>query len=73
MRNIYQEIIDEGNNILETGMGDLRRNVRAQNTSLHDDEFDTSYLIYQKIANMSEPNRQRVAGYVDGLLQAANS
>jgi len=27
-RKIYQEVIDEGNNILETGMRDLRRNAR---------------------------------------------
>ena len=30
MRSIYQEIIDEGNEILENGIGHLRRNVRFQ-------------------------------------------
>jgi len=29
MRNVYQEIIDEGNEILEKGMGHLRRRTRT--------------------------------------------
>jgi len=29
MRNIYQEIIEEGNEILENGMGHLRRRTRT--------------------------------------------
>ena len=29
MRNVYQEIIEEGNEILEKGMAHLRRNVRT--------------------------------------------
>ena len=37
---------------------------------LPDDEVEASHIIYQKIVSMSELNRQRVAGYVDGLLQA---
>ena len=39
MKKIYQEVIDEGNNIFETGMCDLRRNVRTQDIGLHDDEW----------------------------------
>jgi len=35
------------------------------------EEVDASYLIYEKVAKMSESNRQRVAGYVDGLLEVA--
>ena len=46
---------------------------RSMIVELPDDEIDASYLIYQKIASMSDSNRQRVAGYVDGLLQASNS
>jgi len=55
---------------LEYVKGDKTKG-RSMIVELPDDEVEASYLIYQKIVNMSDLNRQRVAGYVDGLLQSA--
>jgi len=52
----------------EKGKIKLKSNV----VTIPDDDVDFSYLIYQKIAGMTDSNKQRVAGYVDGLLQATN-
>jgi len=55
---------------LEYVKGDMTKG-RSMVVELPDDEVEASYVIYQKIVGMSELNRQRVAGYVDGLLQSS--
>ena len=55
---------------LEYVKGDKTKG-RSMIVELPDDEAEASYMIYQKIASLSDLNRQRVAGYVDGLLQSA--
>jgi len=54
---------------LEYVKGDKTKG-RSMIVELPDDEIEASYMIYQKIASLSDLNRQRVAGYVDGLLQS---
>jgi len=55
---------------LEYVKGDKTKG-RSMIVELPDDEVEASYIIYQKIASLSDLNRQRVVGYVDGLLQSA--
>jgi len=57
---------------LEYVKGDTSKG-RSMIVDLPEDDAEASYLIYQKIVSMSDINRQRVAGYVDGLLQASVS
>jgi len=71
-KELFNDLMQSLNEGLEYIKGDKSKG-RSMIVELPDDEIDASYLIYQKIASMSDSNRQRVAGYVDGLLQASNS
>jgi len=50
--------------------GDVSK-ARSEYLEIPEDEIDPSYRIYIKVAEMSALNRQRVEGYIDGLLQSA--
>ena len=66
---LYEDIMQGLQEIKEYQNGNLQ--LRTRTVIVSDDEVDTSYQIYQNITRLSEQNRQKVAGYVNGLLQAA--
>jgi len=70
--SVHENTLQGLKEALEYVKGDKTKG-RSMIVELPEDEIDASYLIYQKILNMSDLNRQRVAGYIDGLLQVSNS
>lgn len=68
--SVHEDTLQSLKEALEYVKGDKSKG-RSMIIEMPDDEVDASYLIYQKIAKMSELNRQRVARYVDGLMQAS--
>jgi len=70
MMSVHEDTLQSLKEALEYVKGDKSKG-RSMIIEMPDDEVDASYLIYQKIAKMSELNRQRVARYVDGLMQAS--
>jgi len=70
MMSVHEDTLQSLKEALEYVKGDKSKG-RSMIVEMPDDEVDASYLIYQKIAKMSELNRQRVARYVDGLMQAS--
>ena len=70
--SVHENTLQGLKEALEYVKGDMTKG-RSMIVELPEDEIDASYLIYQKILNMSDLNRQRVAGYIDGLLQVSNS
>ena len=67
---VHENTLQALKEALEYVKGDKTKG-RSMIVELPDDEVEASYLIYQKIASLSDLNRQRVVGYVDGLLQSA--
>jgi len=67
MRNVYQEIIDEGNEILEKGIGDLRRNVRVLEPVKKYDVIFT-YIGKMWMASCKELNITLEEGSFDALV-----
>jgi hypothetical protein len=67
--NVFDDFMQGLHEIEEHQKGNLQ--LRTHTVTISDDELDSSLLIYQKLAGMSEIHKQRVAGYVDGLLQAS--
>ena len=58
------------------GLQELLAYVKGDKTKgrtvyVEEPDADPSYLIYKKVSKMSDLNKQRVAGYIDGLLQVS--
>jgi len=71
-RTVFDDIMQGLHEIEEYQKGNLQ--LRTRTVTIDDEDIernDASYMIYEKVSKMSEPNRQRVAGYVDGLLETA--
>ena len=66
---LFDDLMSSCEEALEYKKGNI--SIKTTTLEIADDEVDPCYLIYTKIAGMSEVNRQRVAGYVDGILQAS--
>ena len=67
---MFDDLMLSLNQALDYAKGDTTK-ARSVAVEIPDEEIDQSYLIYEKITKMSELDRQRVAGYVDGLLESA--
>ena len=46
---------------------------RSFYVDLPDDEIAQAQILWRKILNLPDGNRQQAVGYIDGLLQAAGS
>jgi wyosine [tRNA(Phe)-imidazoG37] synthetase (radical SAM superfamily) len=61
---MYEDIMQGLQEIQEYQKGNIQ--LRTSSVIVLDDN-DPSYRLYKKITRLSEPNRQKVATYVDGL------
>ena len=69
-KELFDNLMESVQQAIDYARGDTTK-ARSVFVEISDEEADTSYLIYEKIVRMSESNRQRVAGYVDCLLESA--
>ena len=66
--SVHDDTLQGLSEILEYVRGDKTK-ARSMTVALPDDE--TEQLFYQKFERLSNANKHRAIGYIDGLLQAA--
>ena len=66
--SVHDDTLQGLNEILEYVRGDKTK-ARSMTVALPDNEADE--LFYQKFERLSDANKHRTIGYIDGLLQAA--
>jgi hypothetical protein len=67
--NLFNDLISACHEAIEYENGNI--NLNTNTVTVSDDEIEQIQLLCQRIMAMSPSNRQRVAGYIDGLLQVA--
>ncbi|MCL2499983.1 MAG: hypothetical protein FWE90_06550 [Defluviitaleaceae bacterium] len=65
--NVFDEALVSLKEAIDFEKGDLSKGRITEKEF----ELDASYKIYKKVLGMSETNRSKVAGYIDGLLRAS--
>jgi hypothetical protein len=69
-KELFDNLVLSLEQAIEYEKGDKTKG-RSVFIEISDEELEQKQLFWQKVESLSEPNRQRVAGYVDGLLQAS--
>jgi len=69
-KELFSNLMESVQQAIDYEKGDVTK-ARSMYVGISDDEVDPSYLIYEKVAKMSDSHRQRVAGYIDCLIEAA--
>ena len=68
--SVHEDTLQGLQEALEYVKGDKTK-ARSMILSLPDDDTDMERILFQKFVKLSEPNKQRAIGYIDGLLQAS--
>jgi hypothetical protein len=67
---LFDDLMTAVQQAIDYEEGDVSK-ARSGYLEITEDEIDPSYRIYIKVAEMSALNRQKVGGYIDGLLRFA--
>lgn len=69
---MFGDLIQSLNQALDYAKGDKSK-ARSVFIEIADNELEQRQLFWQKFESLSEPNRLRVEGYIDRLLQAESA
>jgi len=68
MNNVFEDTMQGLQEALAHARGEIQ--LRTHTVAIDDEDLELHQLISFKMSELSKSNKQRVVGYVDGLLQA---
>jgi len=66
-KELFDDLVAACHEAIEHERGNIQ--LKSNTVTISNEEIELHQLIHHKISGLSRPNKQRVVGYVDGLLQ----